>query len=1028
MSENHLIQISDLPLYNIEKVIKKEHLNYYDYKKFSHIEQIGIGGFGKVYRANWKNGLEQRLALKSFYYLNNDILEEIIHEIKLERDHKNVIRCYGITKFPSENPGPSENILLVMEYADSGTLQDYLKKEFNKLTWNSKYDLAYQLACGVSFLHEEEIVHCGLHSGNVLVHQNKIKLADFGLSKKMEAISKSQSKSVIPFIDPQSIIKQQYTLNEKSDVYSIGVLLWEISSGQKPFSNVPYDFSLALQISRGLRENIVPDTPIYYSRLYTECWDNDPSNRPTTKQVVEILRNIINNTNPNLTDNNFINDQSSLERAEFIQNSKTNINSGNSSTIKSGCDELKDGSQNRTVSIRDDIDITVQIGDDNSQQLVHLNLKDKLSSIREKLEHHSMIKMDDALLFAKRNNQNYAFIAREAEDKKILAEIMDTENKILYLRKNSVRSDITVKIVSLPNLNDYSSSNVNFNLKDKLSSIREKLKQSNVKMNDTLSFANSSMAEISREDEEKIILKEIIDTKSNTLYLIKPDYQFLINKLKLEYGRTISLDRANKKAFKIKDYDITEIADEHKYTKIDLKEGQFMEKDIFLFEDIDTNKRTSNSTCTVIEYSKVSLKFKIEPDPEFVKAVVDAIESKDPRKFRKITEEFGKFVPKEEVILGARAYFVDTNTGDSSKNCTRYTSFKLIGGKKFISKDFNETEWRESLEEFRNWDCIKIKNPTSIFYHLPENLREEILSLVGKKILYLSTESYEYKLLKPGSHKILELKNVSKDILEILQDKNADCSIFATVVDKKKVNNDIFNCQIFWPPNQEPKLIIHCIQKKFKERKCNLKIMLMIIGYDLNFNFDRPDFNIQIKVERHNYSASKNQTQKYPLESDSTHCFGIPVLRKLDDSNNSLVIGHQFYNFGNDENERTGLYTFSYCLKKNHFVYLPDFTFYTFVIMNYSSNYTGMSSLNHTKFINKFLTKRDSLKPKFISLYSTKENNCDPVLLKQKSNELDGIKIKYFKITNCRNNDCICKNKISKDNFKYAYFDPNQGQ
>ncbi|PKK48719.1 hypothetical protein RhiirC2_859190 [Rhizophagus irregularis] len=129
-----------------------------------------------------------------------------------------------------------------------------------------------------------------------------------------------------------------------------------------------------------------------------------------------------------------------------------------------------------------------------------------------------MIKMDDSLLFAKRNNQNYAFIAREVEDKKILAEIMDTENKILYLRKNSVRSDITVKIVSLPNLNDYSSSNVNFNLKDKLSSIREKLKQSNVKMNDTLSFANSSMAEISREDEEKIILKEIIDTKRRAIY------------------------------------------------------------------------------------------------------------------------------------------------------------------------------------------------------------------------------------------------------------------------------------------------------------------------------------------------------------------------------------------------------------------------------------------------------------------------------------------------------------------------------
>ncbi|POG72581.1 hypothetical protein GLOIN_2v1155248 [Rhizophagus irregularis DAOM 181602=DAOM 197198] len=92
MAENHLIQISDLSLYNIEKVIKEEHLNYYDYKKFSHIEQIGIGGFGKVYRADWKNGLEQRLALKSFYNLNNDILKEIIHEVNI--NYKLLINIY----------------------------------------------------------------------------------------------------------------------------------------------------------------------------------------------------------------------------------------------------------------------------------------------------------------------------------------------------------------------------------------------------------------------------------------------------------------------------------------------------------------------------------------------------------------------------------------------------------------------------------------------------------------------------------------------------------------------------------------------------------------------------------------------------------------------------------------------------------------------------------------------------------------------------------------------------------------------
>ena len=59
-----------------------------------------------------------------------------------------------------ENPNiQSKNYLLVMEYADAGTLKNYLKENFNNLTWNNKYNLAYQLACAVSCLHNERIVH-----------------------------------------------------------------------------------------------------------------------------------------------------------------------------------------------------------------------------------------------------------------------------------------------------------------------------------------------------------------------------------------------------------------------------------------------------------------------------------------------------------------------------------------------------------------------------------------------------------------------------------------------------------------------------------------------------------------------------------------------------------------------------------------------------------------------------------------------------------------------------------------------------
>ena len=77
----------------------------------------------------------------------------------------------------------------------------------------------------------------------MLVHQNNIKLADFGLSRKITDVTKNNSADVlgvVPYIDPKYLnninnITQSYILNPKSDVYSIGVLLWQISSGRNPF-------------------------------------------------------------------------------------------------------------------------------------------------------------------------------------------------------------------------------------------------------------------------------------------------------------------------------------------------------------------------------------------------------------------------------------------------------------------------------------------------------------------------------------------------------------------------------------------------------------------------------------------------------------------------------------------------------------------------------------------------------------------------------------------------------------------------
>src|SRR5438046_2861793 len=172
-------------------------------------------------------------------------------------------------------------------------LREYLQQNHNQLTWKKRIEITFEIIDALYYIHKEKSIHRDLHSGNILYSQfnDNWFISDFGFCGPANK-SSSSIYGNLPYIAPEVIAGKQTTF--ASDIYSIAILMWEISSGQLPFNNYEHDYYLAMNIINGIRPRIVSGTPLEYKNLMKQCWDADPLKRLDTytlwKKISEINR------------------------------------------------------------------------------------------------------------------------------------------------------------------------------------------------------------------------------------------------------------------------------------------------------------------------------------------------------------------------------------------------------------------------------------------------------------------------------------------------------------------------------------------------------------------------------------------------------------------------------------------------------------------------------------------------------------------------------------------------------------------
>ncbi|KAG5582730.1 hypothetical protein H5410_053357 [Solanum commersonii] len=255
-------------------------------------ERIGAGSFGTVHLADW-NGSDVAVKILMEQDFHAERYKEFLQEVAIMKRlrHPNVVLFMGAVTEPP-------NLSIVTEYLSRGSLYRLLHKPGARevLDERRRLCMAYDVAKGMNYLHKckPPVVHRDLKSPNLLVDKKyTVKVCDFGLSRlKANTFLSSKSAAGTPEWMAPEVLRDEPS-NEKSDIYSFGVILWELATLQQPWINLNPPQVVAAVGFKGMRLEIPRDLNHPVTTIIEACWVNEPWKRPSFSTIMDMLRPLI---------------------------------------------------------------------------------------------------------------------------------------------------------------------------------------------------------------------------------------------------------------------------------------------------------------------------------------------------------------------------------------------------------------------------------------------------------------------------------------------------------------------------------------------------------------------------------------------------------------------------------------------------------------------------------------------------------------------------------------------------------------